>query len=634
MALKILLADDSMTAQNMGKKILSDAGYEVLTVSNGAAAVKKLAELTPDIAVLDVYMPGYSGLEVCERMKVTPTTARIPVLLTVGKMEPFRPEDGMKAKADGVIIKPFEATDLVTVIEKLALRTYGFTPAKPSAEQAPAPVAAPVDDEPLAAAAVHAQAVEEEPDSAPRCIVDEDSEPVFAADGLQTFEQPDVATSVAQEPHIEFTAAPQVEVAAERIAGLETTVLQDVIPAENATEDTLVSFGGDGQPDTGKLLGLGAGAFEAYDAMTGPVAEPGAEPVWEAVAEPVDLDAVDLEAEMRCAQGQVQPPAGMDSAAVSQTGEEQVEPRVMAAGVGVGSPAQGFEPGVPLRAPIGKTSFDELDSIMAETASRFEASSPSVMDVEQDVPSQVGIMQDSEPLAQIPTIPEEGTEFELEPSREGSETSVESAIDLSVRDAAFEPTSEKQDVAAIEDGALLAELISEEPEEPVFTPLPDAMRGSDALSGVFELEGPNAVEAAPTDVEESGVSTEVAAAEVAQETKPAGAVSGAEQAVAAEEQEPIWATIVPERVSKDLLLHQAAGPADTAADTQAANSVRVEEPGGVTSSESAVAVHQPVIALDEATMNTLVERVVDRVLERLKPILVVTVEEILKEFKR
>jgi ABC-type maltose transport system permease subunit len=48
-ALKILLADDSMTAQNMGKKILAEAGYDVTTVSNGSAAVKKIAELHPDI---------------------------------------------------------------------------------------------------------------------------------------------------------------------------------------------------------------------------------------------------------------------------------------------------------------------------------------------------------------------------------------------------------------------------------------------------------------------------------------------------------------------------------------------------------------------------------------------------------
>ena len=78
MARKILLADDSVTAQNMGRKILADAGYEVITVNNGSAALKKIAEQKPDLIVLDVYMPGYSGLEVCQRLKEVGETSRIP----------------------------------------------------------------------------------------------------------------------------------------------------------------------------------------------------------------------------------------------------------------------------------------------------------------------------------------------------------------------------------------------------------------------------------------------------------------------------------------------------------------------------------------------------------------------------
>ena len=46
MARKILLADDSVTAQNMGRKILTEAGYEVITVNNGSAALKKIADMT------------------------------------------------------------------------------------------------------------------------------------------------------------------------------------------------------------------------------------------------------------------------------------------------------------------------------------------------------------------------------------------------------------------------------------------------------------------------------------------------------------------------------------------------------------------------------------------------------------
>ncbi len=115
MARKILLADDSVTAQNMGRKILADAGYEVITVNNGSAALKKIAEHKPDLIVLDVYMPGYSGLEVCQRLKEAAETARVPVLLTVGKLEPFKPEEAKRARADGFIVKPFEASELLRV---------------------------------------------------------------------------------------------------------------------------------------------------------------------------------------------------------------------------------------------------------------------------------------------------------------------------------------------------------------------------------------------------------------------------------------------------------------------------------------------------------------------------------------
>jgi CheY-like chemotaxis protein len=119
LARKILLADDSVTAQNMGRKILADAGYEVIAVNNGSAALKKIAELKPDLVILDVYMPGYSGLEVCQRLKESQETSRIPVLLSVGKLEPFKPEEAQRVRADAFIVKPFEASELLSALSKL-----------------------------------------------------------------------------------------------------------------------------------------------------------------------------------------------------------------------------------------------------------------------------------------------------------------------------------------------------------------------------------------------------------------------------------------------------------------------------------------------------------------------------------
>jgi CheY-like chemotaxis protein len=122
-AFKILLADDSVTAQNLAKKILTDVGYDVVAVSNGAAAMKKITSERPDLLILDVYMPGYTGLEICEKVKGAAETAGTPVLLTVAPMEPFNPADSNRVRADGVILKPFEARDLLPAVEKLQERT-------------------------------------------------------------------------------------------------------------------------------------------------------------------------------------------------------------------------------------------------------------------------------------------------------------------------------------------------------------------------------------------------------------------------------------------------------------------------------------------------------------------------------
>jgi CheY-like chemotaxis protein len=119
LARTILLADDSVTAQNMGRRILMDAGYEVITVNNGSAALKKIHESKPDLIVLDVYMPGYGGLEVCQRLKESVETMKIPVLLTVGKMEPFKADEAKRVRADAHIVKPFDASELLAALTRL-----------------------------------------------------------------------------------------------------------------------------------------------------------------------------------------------------------------------------------------------------------------------------------------------------------------------------------------------------------------------------------------------------------------------------------------------------------------------------------------------------------------------------------
>src|SRR5689334_11416782 len=202
-----------MTAQNMGKKILSDAGYDVVAVSNGAAAVKKIAEQKPDIIILDVYMPGYTGLEVCEKVRASMDMLKTPVLLTVGKMEPYRPEDANRVRADGVIIKPFEATDLLAIVKKLEERITPKTVA--IAEQTvllerPPEFAAPAPREEIevhAAPPVPAHGMVDVPDHMATAAAFSD---LLGMDASQTLE-PISPPKHAPEPELQVSAPPLEE---------------------------------------------------------------------------------------------------------------------------------------------------------------------------------------------------------------------------------------------------------------------------------------------------------------------------------------------------------------------------------------------------------------------------------------
>jgi CheY-like chemotaxis protein len=115
----ILLADDSITIQKVVELTFSDGDYRVFCVSNGAQALKKAAEVKPDVALLDVIMPEKNGYEVCEALKADPATAHVPVLLLCGTFEPFDARRAEAAGAAGHLTKPFESHALVARVEEL-----------------------------------------------------------------------------------------------------------------------------------------------------------------------------------------------------------------------------------------------------------------------------------------------------------------------------------------------------------------------------------------------------------------------------------------------------------------------------------------------------------------------------------
>ena len=117
---RVLLVDDSPHAQRMGERILSDEGYEVVTVSNADSALVRLEDVDPDVVLADTVMPGRTGYDICQYIKMSPRLKHVRVILTAGVLEPFDEDQIKRAASDATLKKPFEATALLATVKPLA----------------------------------------------------------------------------------------------------------------------------------------------------------------------------------------------------------------------------------------------------------------------------------------------------------------------------------------------------------------------------------------------------------------------------------------------------------------------------------------------------------------------------------
>ncbi|HKA21107.1 MAG TPA: response regulator [Blastocatellia bacterium] len=119
MASRILLADDSITIQKVVNLTFADEGIEVVAVSSGDIAERRLAEVSPDLVLADIFMPGKNGYELCEAIKENSQFQHVPVVLLVGAFEPFDQAEANRVKADAHLTKPFESRTLVETVRRL-----------------------------------------------------------------------------------------------------------------------------------------------------------------------------------------------------------------------------------------------------------------------------------------------------------------------------------------------------------------------------------------------------------------------------------------------------------------------------------------------------------------------------------
>src|SRR5205085_10072793 len=117
---RILLVDDSPHAQRMGERIPADEGYEVVTVSNADSALIRLDDADPDVVLADTVMPGRTGFDICQYVKMSPRHRHVRVILTAGVLEALDEEQAKRVSADGTMKKPFEASALLAAVKPLA----------------------------------------------------------------------------------------------------------------------------------------------------------------------------------------------------------------------------------------------------------------------------------------------------------------------------------------------------------------------------------------------------------------------------------------------------------------------------------------------------------------------------------
>ena len=124
MALKILYAEDTVDLSRAVSVVLEHEGLEVTTCYDGIQASEALASQVFDLVILDIMMPGKSGIDVLREMRASGDVT--PVILLTAKTEVDDRVDGLMAGADDYLPKPFAMKELVARVHSLARRNTDY----------------------------------------------------------------------------------------------------------------------------------------------------------------------------------------------------------------------------------------------------------------------------------------------------------------------------------------------------------------------------------------------------------------------------------------------------------------------------------------------------------------------------
>jgi DNA-binding response OmpR family regulator len=118
----ILVADDEQDIRELVAYRLSRSGYSIIEARDGEEAFQLAADRALDMAVLDVMMPWLNGFDLTQRLRHTPATERLPILLMSASVQEADISRGIAAGADGYLTKPFTPDQLLTRVREVLSR--------------------------------------------------------------------------------------------------------------------------------------------------------------------------------------------------------------------------------------------------------------------------------------------------------------------------------------------------------------------------------------------------------------------------------------------------------------------------------------------------------------------------------
>ena len=122
MSERILVVEDEPDILEVVSYNLKNAGFEIVALDNGEAAVFQVEDLRPDLIVLDLMLPGMDGLEVCRTVKQREATKHIPVVMLTAKTEEVDRIVGLELGADDYVVKPFSTPELLARVRAMLRR--------------------------------------------------------------------------------------------------------------------------------------------------------------------------------------------------------------------------------------------------------------------------------------------------------------------------------------------------------------------------------------------------------------------------------------------------------------------------------------------------------------------------------